>query len=73
MKQSDRRIDWTLDAREVCRLIRGADSQPGVYDILMGKNNRLFSSRIPSTEKQKPHMYIYIICMYVYVFVCVCV
>ena len=43
MKQVDRRIDWNLDAVEVCRRIRCSDSQPGVLEQLFEGKLIMFS------------------------------
>jgi methionyl-tRNA formyltransferase len=39
------RIDWSCDAAEVDRLIRGCDPQPGAYTILGDQEVRLFDGR----------------------------
>jgi methionyl-tRNA formyltransferase len=40
------RIDWTRDARELDRLIRGCDPQPGAHALLRGEKLRLFDGRL---------------------------
>ncbi len=40
------RIDWTRDARELDRLIRGCDPQPGAHAVLGGEKLRLFDGRL---------------------------
>ncbi len=40
------RLDWTRDARELDRLIRGCDPQPGAYALLRGEKLRLFDGRL---------------------------
>jgi methionyl-tRNA formyltransferase len=40
------RIDWTRDAFELDRLIRGCDPQPGAFALLRGEKLRLFDARL---------------------------
>ena len=40
------RIDWTRDARDLDRLIRGCDPQPGAHALLRGEKLRLFDGRL---------------------------
>jgi methionyl-tRNA formyltransferase len=40
------RLDWTREARELDRLIRGCDPQPGAHALLRGEKLRLFDGRL---------------------------
>jgi methionyl-tRNA formyltransferase len=40
------RIDWTREARDLDRLIRGCDPQPGAHALLRGERLRLFDGRL---------------------------
>jgi methionyl-tRNA formyltransferase len=40
------RIDWTREARDLDRLIRGCDPQPGAHALLRGEKLRLFDGRL---------------------------
>jgi methionyl-tRNA formyltransferase len=49
------RIDWTRDARDLDRLIRGCDPQPGAHALLRGEELRLFDGRLlPGTSDALP-------------------
>ncbi|OQV17577.1 Hydrogenase maturation factor HoxX [Hypsibius exemplaris] len=49
MKQSDRRIDWNLDARKVAALIGSSDSQPGTAETLQdGVKYFLYGAHVES-------------------------
>jgi len=48
------RIDWTRDARELDRLIRGCDPQPGAFALLRGEKLRLFDGRFAPAADAAP-------------------
>lgn len=53
--QSLRRVDWASDPTEtVVRKLRGADSQPGVLDVLLGEEWYLHGGHPEDTLRGKP-------------------
>jgi methionyl-tRNA formyltransferase len=48
------RVDWTRSARDLDRLIRGCDPQPGAHARLAGEVVRLFESRLLPGESPDP-------------------
>jgi methionyl-tRNA formyltransferase len=49
------RIDWMREARELDRLIRGCDPQPGAHALLRGEKLRLFDGRLlPGAASSPP-------------------
>ncbi|CAM6127452.1 unnamed protein product [Calypogeia fissa] len=48
MMQADRKIDWTLPAANIARIVRAADSQPGVLDSISGMKYLLFGGHVES-------------------------
>jgi methionyl-tRNA formyltransferase len=47
------RVDWTLSADEVCRIVRAYDPKPGAYTSLNGVEVKLFGARrIDDPEEQ---------------------
>jgi methionyl-tRNA formyltransferase len=47
---TEARIDWSSDAVELDRLIRGCDPQPGAFAMLHGDRVRLYGARLASRE-----------------------
>jgi methionyl-tRNA formyltransferase len=49
------RLDWSRDARELDRLIRGCDPQPGAFALRRGEKLRLFDGRwLPGAADAAP-------------------
>jgi methionyl-tRNA formyltransferase len=49
------RVDWTRDARTVCRLVRAYDPRPGAFTVLEGQDVKLFGARLaPRPESARP-------------------
>jgi methionyl-tRNA formyltransferase len=49
------RIDWSREARELDRLIRGCDPQPGAWALRGGEEVRLFDARLePGAPGEEP-------------------
>jgi methionyl-tRNA formyltransferase len=48
------RIDWSREAREIDRLVRGCDPQPGAFAELRGERVRLFDGHLAPGRGGEP-------------------
>ncbi len=50
--REDARVDWTLNADEVSRIIRAYDPRPGAFTTLAGLDVKLFGARIVAGQER---------------------